>query len=346
MMNAVTSSPSLPRDVFDRPMRDLRVSVTDRCNFRCPFCMPADRQYTFMPRPEILTFEEITRVVRLFVDLGVRKVRLTGGEPLLRAQIETLVAQLRAIDGLEDLALTTNAYLLPKHAAALKEAGLDRVTVSLHSLEPETFARMNGLGYPLSKVLDGIEAAVQAGLAPVKLNTVVICGTNEHEIVDIARYAREIGAVVRYIEYMDVGTVNSWDAANVFSARQIVDAIDAVFPVEPVAKDHRGEVADRYRYVDGGGEIGVITSVTQPFCGDCTRVRLSAEGRIYTCLFAAMGHDLKKAIREGKSDEEIQDGIRQIWGSRTDRYSEERTTALKAGEFVAADKVEMFRIGG
>ncbi|MEM7351392.1 MAG: GTP 3',8-cyclase MoaA [Acidobacteriota bacterium] len=335
-----------PRDVFSRPMSDLRISVTDRCNFRCTFCMPADRKYSFVPKPEILSFEEVTRLARLFVDQGVEKIRLTGGEPLLRSEIEHLVESLAQIEGLRDLALTTNAYLLPKMAERLRRAGLGRVTVSLHSLDPETFGRLSGLGIDLERVLAGIRAAVAAGLGPVKLNVVVMQGVNDHEIVDLARYGRDNGCVVRYIEYMDVGTLNAWDPARVVSAQQIVERIDQVFPLEPVGRVRAGDVADRYRYRDGGGEVGVITSVTQPFCGDCSRVRLSAEGKLYTCLFAAVGHDLKAPLRDGASDEELSQHIRSIWSQRTDRYSEERTAALESGRFVPAEKVEMFRIGG
>lgn len=335
-----------PIDRLARPLTDLRISVTDRCNFRCSFCMPAHRKYEFLPKPQILTFEEIARLAAIFVGLGVRKIRLTGGEPLLRSAIETLVAELAILEGLEDLALTTNAYLLSEKARNLRQAGLDRVTVSLHSLDPETFGRINGLDLPLDRVLRGIETAVREGLGPVKLNVVVMKDGNEHEIENLARYGREIGAVVRFIEYMDVGTVNSWDPERVISAREIVERIDRVWPLEPVAKDHLGEVAHRYRYRDGGGEIGVIPSVTQPFCGDCTRARLSAEGKLYTCLFGAVGHDLRTPLRDGESDAELAARISAIWGRRTDRYSEERTAALRAGRFVAADKVEMFRIGG
>ncbi len=327
-------------------MTDLRISVTDRCNFRCTFCMPSDRAYRFLPRPQILSFEEIVRLARLFVGLGVEKIRLTGGEPLLRAEIEQLIASLAAIDGLRDLALTTNAYLLPRQAATLRRAGLDRVTVSLHSLEPEIFGRINGLGLDLGRVLEGIEAAVATGLEPVKLNIVVIQGVNDHEIVDLARYGRDHGCVVRFIEYMDVGTVNSWDPTKVTSAEQIIDRVDRVFPLEPVHRLRPGEVANRYRYRDGGGEVGVITSVTQPFCGDCSRVRLSAEGKLYTCLFAAEGHDLRALLRAGSSDDELRDHITSIWRRRVDRYSEERTAALRAGRFIPSEKVEMFRIGG
>ncbi len=334
------------RDSLDRPMTDLRISVTDRCNFRCTFCMPSDRGYHFLPRPQILTFEELTRLARLFIGLGVEKIRLTGGEPLLRAEIEQLIASLAALEGLSDLALTTNAYLLPQKAGLLRQAGLDRVTVSLHSLDADIFGRINGLGLDLDRVLEGIDAAVAAGLEPVKLNIVVIQGVNDHEVVDLARYGRDHGCVVRFIEYMDVGTVNAWDPGKVFSAAQIVERVDEVFPLEPIRRLRPGDVADRYRYRDGNGEIGVITSVTQPFCGDCSRVRLSAEGKLYTCLFAAVGHDLKTLLRDGASDDELRERIHSIWRQRADRYSEERTEALRAGRFVPAEKVEMFRIGG
>ncbi len=339
-------STAAPYDVFERPMTDLRISVTDRCNFRCTFCMPGDRKYRFLPRPQILTFEEVTRLARISVGLGVEKIRLTGGEPLLRAEIETLIAELAVLDGLDDLALTTNAYLLAEKAELLRQAGLDRVTVSLHSLDEEVFGRLNGLGLELSKVLAGIDAAVAAGLRPVKVNVVALKNVNEDEILDLARFGRERGCVVRFIEYMDVGTVNAWDPEGVVSAREIVDRIDREFPLEPASKVRPGDVADRYRYRDGGGEIGVIPSVTQPFCGDCSRVRLTAEGKLFTCLFGAVGHDLKTPLRAGESDDELRRRLISIWRQRTDRYSEERTAALRQGRFVAADKVEMFRIGG
>ena len=340
-----------PVDEFQRPMTDLRISVTDRCNFRCTFCMPAEESYTFLPRREILSFEEMERVARIFVSLGVRKIRLTGGEPLLRAQIEGLVERLAAIEGLEDLALTTNGSLLAKKAAGLAAAGLRRVTVSFHSLDPATFGRISGLGADLSQVVEGLEAARAAGLSPIKLNVVPIKGVNDHEIVPIARWARERGYVVRFIEYMDVGTLNRWREEEVLSAREILRRIDAAMPLIAIGKDHPGEVAHRYRYRSGGedpsgGEVGVIPSVTDPFCGDCSRVRLSADGRLFTCLFAAVGHDLKALLREGAADQELAAEIRRLWQARTDRYSQERTAALRAGSFQPAPKVEMFRIGG
>ena len=338
--------PDAPIDLLRRPLTDLRVSVTDRCNFRCTFCMPAEQKYDFLPRPQILTFEETARLVRVFAGLGVRKIRLTGGEPLLRSNLESLIAQLAVVEGIDDLALTTNAYLLEKKARGLREAGLDRVTVSLHSLDPATFAELSGLGMELERVLTGIRAAVAAGLGPVKLNVVAMRGVNDHEIVDLARFARDHDCVVRFIEYMDVGTLNSWDPELVLSAREILERIDAVFPLEPVEKAHPGEVAARYRYQDGGGEVGVIPSITQPFCGDCSRARLSAEGKLYTCLFSSVGHDLKSPLREGASAAELSEQVAAIWRRRDDRYSEERTAALQAGRFEPTDKVEMFRIGG
>ncbi len=333
-------------DTLGRPITDLRVSVTDRCNFRCGFCMPADRTYRFLPRPDILTFEEVARLAKVFVGLGVRKVRLTGGEPLLRMEIEQLVAQLAGIDGIEDLALTTNAYRLADHATLLFEAGLQRVTVSLHSLDDATFGRLNGLGMPLSRVLDGLAAARAAGLAPIKLNVVVMKGVNDHELLDLARFARDEGYLVRFIEYMDVGTVNRWDPEMVVSAREIVDRLNARWPLVGVDRDHAGDVAARYRYVDGAGEVGVITSITQPFCGDCSRVRLSADGALYTCLFSPVGHNLKTPLRSGATDAELASTITEIWRRREDRYSETRTNALRAGRFVPTEKVEMYRIGG
>lgn len=336
----------MPRDLYQRPMTDLRVSVTDRCNFRCTFCMPAEHKYQFVARKEILSFEEVTRLVRIFVSLGVRKVRLTGGEPLLRSEIEGLVAALAEIDGLEDLALTTNGYLLAEKAAQLAASGLRRVTVSFHSLDAAVFGRLNGLGLSLSKVLAGLEQARAVGLGPIKLNVVPVRGVNDQEILGLARWARQEGYVLRFIEYMDVGTVNEWREADVLSAREILARITTEFPVEAIDKDHPGEVASRYRYLDGGGEIGLIPSITQPFCGDCSRIRLSAEGKIYTCLFAAQGHDLKESLRSGANDEAIADRLRGMWAKRQDRYSEERTAALRAGTFEPAPKVEMFRIGG
>ena len=333
-------------DRLRRPLHDLRISVTDRCNFRCPYCMPAEiygEKYAFLPRQEILSFEEIERLARIFTGLGVSKLRLTGGEPLLRAQLPGLVARLAALPGSPDLALTTNGYLLEEQAQPLADAGLRRVTVSLDSLDDAVFRRMNGRDFPVERVVAGIAAAQRAGLAPLKLNCVVQRGVNDHTLVELARRFRGTGAIVRFIEFMDVGTLNQWNRGEVLDARAIRDRIDAEFPLEPLEPSYRGEVARRYRYRDGQGEIGIIASVTQPFCGDCTRARLSADGHLYTCLFATRGADLKTPLRAGESDEQLAQRIAGIWRAREDRYSEERAEQADAAE---RERVEMFRIGG
>ncbi len=337
-----------PLDRLGRPLRDLRISVTDRCNFRCVYCMPAEvfgRDYAFLPRPMLLTFEEITRVARLFLELGVVKLRITGGEPLVRRDLPVLVrllADLRTRAGQPpDLTLTTNGSALWKLAGPLAEAGLQRITVSLDSLDDATFRRMNGVDFPVRRVLDGIAAARAAGLAPIKVNMVVRRGLNEDSIVPMARWAREEGLILRYIEYMDVGASNGWRLDDVVTAAEIIERVGAVFPLEPVGPAYRGEVASRWRYRDGGGEIGVIASVSRPFCGDCTRIRLSADGQLYTCLFAARGHDLRALLRSGADDEAIRRFIAECWVGRSDRYSEERTEAT-----ARLPKVEMFAIGG
>jgi cyclic pyranopterin phosphate synthase len=338
------ASPLTVLDTLGRPMRDLRVSVTDRCNFRCGYCMPREvfgPDHAFLPRAEVLTFEEIARVVAASVALGVRKVRLTGGEPLVRKDLEALVALLAAIDGVEDLTLTTNASLLAAKAAALADAGLRRVTVSLDALDDETFMRMNDVGFPVARVLDGIAAAEAAGLGPVKVNAVIRRGLNEHAIVDLADHFRGTGTTIRFIEYMDVGHSNGWRLDEVVPAQEIVAAIDARWPLERVDPDYRGEVARRYRYRDGAGEIGVISSVSQPFCGDCTRARLSADGRLFTCLFATSGHDVRAVLRSGGDDGTLTDALRAIWTGRSDRYSE-----LRSLDTVELAKVEMSFIGG
>jgi cyclic pyranopterin phosphate synthase len=332
-------------DRFGRPLHDLRISVTDRCNFRCTYCMPKEifgREYEFLSREEVLSFEEIERISRAFVRAGVRKLRLTGGEPLVRKGIEDLVARLATIEEVEDLTLTTNGSLLDRKAQALKDAGLQRVTVSLDSMDDTVFMAMNDVGFPVEKVLDGIAAAADAGLSPIKINMVVKRGVNDSSVVDVARHFRGTGHVVRFIEYMDVGTTNGWRLDDVVPGREIVERINEAFPLEPVDPDYRGEVAQRYRYVDGAGEIGVITSVTQPFCGDCTRARLSADGRLYTCLFASRGTDLKSLLRGGASDAELDEVIASIWSVRADRYSETRTQQTVA----LTRKVEMSYIGG
>jgi cyclic pyranopterin phosphate synthase len=336
--------PMLPLDTRGRPLHDLRISVTDRCNFRCVYCMPRavfGRDHAFLPRAELLTFDEIARLVAIFTRLGVEKVRLTGGEPLVRRELPSLVGLLAAIPGVEDLTLTTNGVLLPEHAAALREAGLHRVTVSLDADDDATFMRMNDAGVPVSRVLAGIEAAEAAGLGPIKLNMVVKRGWNEHAVLPMARRFRGTGRILRFIEYMDVGHSNGWRLDEVISADEILSTISAEFPLEPMAPTKPGEVAERYRYADGAGEIGVIASVSRPFCGDCNRARLSADGQLYTCLFATSGHDLRALLRGGASDEDLEATLRAIWAARDDRYSE-----IRSAETVALPKVEMSYIGG
>lgn len=334
-------------DRLGRPLRDLRISVTDRCNFRCPYCMPAEvfgENYTFLPRAEILTFEEIERLTRLFVGLGVRKVRITGGEPLLRRELAALIRRLAAIDGVEDLTLTTNGYLLPRTVGELKDAGLHRITVSLDSLDEDVFELLNGRGYPVSQVLDGIRAAEAAGFTTLKINAVVQRGVNDHTVVDLARHFHGTGHIVRFIEYMDVGNRNGWRLDQVVPAAEIVQRIHEEMPVTAVAPNYTGEVARRYRYLDGSGEIGVIASVTQPFCGDCTRARLSTDGRVYTCLFSGTGVDLRDPMRDGASNDDLLATISEIWERREDRYSESRTA--ETAEIPSFSKVEMYQIGG
>ena len=333
--------------MLNRPLRDLRISVTDRCNFRCTYCMPAEifgESYQFLPKNEVLTFEEIARLARVFVSLGVNKLRITGGEPLLRTDLPRLIAMLSSIDPAVDLTLTTNAYLLPQQARALKDAGLQRVTISLDTLDDEIFKRMNGRGFPVQRILDGIEKAAEAGLAPIKINAVVQKGVNDHTVVDVARYFKGTGHIVRFIEYMDVGNRNGWKWDHVVSASEIVSRINAELPLEPAESNYQGEVANRYRYVDGTGEIGVIASVTMPFCGDCTRARLSTDGKLYTCLFASEGLDLRDTMRSGATDDELERRIGRIWSIRSDRYSEERTEL--APQQNGRQKVEMYHIGG
>ena len=332
-------------DKFGRPFRDLRISITDRCNFRCPYCMPEEiygDRYEFLPRDDLLTFEEITRLARIMVGLGAVKVRVTGGEPLVRSQVERLIGQLAGVDGVRDLAMTTNGYLLASKAQTLKDAGLRRLTVSLDSLDEEVFAQMNGRGFGPQRVLEGIEAAEKVGLAPIKINAVVQKGVNDHTIVDLARHFKGSGHTVRFIEYMDVGTLNGWRLDDVVPAEEMVSLIDAEMPLEPVESSYRGEVAERYRYRDGDGEIGIIASVTKPFCGDCTRLRLSPDGSIYTCLFTSVGMDLRGPLRAGASDAELARLVSGRWGVRDDRYSEERASMTERPR----EKVEMYHIGG
>jgi cyclic pyranopterin phosphate synthase len=299
------------------------------------------RDFQFLARTEILTFEETTRLARIFAALGVRKIRITGGEPLLRSEIEKLIAMLAPIDGLRDLTLTTNGSLLKRKACALKEAGLQRITVSLDSLDNDVFKAMNDVDFPVERVLEGIDAALEVGLAPVKVNMVVKKGINDHSVVQMARHFRDRGLIVRFIEYMDVGSTNGWRLDDVVAAGDIVRMIDAEMPLEPLDPHYRGEVAKRYRYKDGSGEIGVIASVTQPFCGDCTRLRLSADGKLYTCLFATKGHDIRALLRGGSTDDEIAEFLRSLWTARTDRYSE-----LRSSRTPNLPKVEMSYVGG
>ncbi|MDQ2806931.1 MAG: GTP 3',8-cyclase MoaA [Chloroflexota bacterium] len=331
-------------DALQRPLHDLRISVTDRCNFRCTYCMPKEvfgRDFQFLPAAQLLTFEEITRLARIFLDQGVEKLRLTGGEPLMRRDLERLVGMLAPLPGLRDLTLTTNASLLARKAQALKDAGLRRVTVSLDSLDNVVFQAMNDVSFPVERVLDGIAAAQAVGLGPIKINMVVKRGLNEDSILPMARYFRGSGMILRFIEYMDVGATNGWRLDDVVPAAEIVARIGAELPLEPVDPNYRGEVAQRWRYADGSGEIGIISSVSQPFCGACSRARLSSEGSLYTCLFARKGHDFRALLRAGASDAEISAFLRRVWTVRADRYSE-----LRSAETAARPKVEMSHIGG
>jgi len=344
-MSNLSSPPSRlgPSDQFARSLRDLRISVTDRCNFRCVYCMPKEvfgSDYAFLDRREILNFEEIARAARVFAGLGVEKIRLTGGEPLVRRNLEQLIGQLASIPGL-DLTLTTNGSLLQRKAEPLKAAGLRRITVSLDSMDDAVFRRMNDVDFPVTRVLDGIAAAAAAGLTPIKINTVVKRGENENEILPLARHFRGSGHILRFIEYMDVGHTNGWRMDDVVTAREIIETIGREFPLEPLDPNYAGEVAERWRYRDGAGEIGVIASVTQAFCSGCTRLRLSTEGKLYTCLFATTGHDLRTLLRGGASDEEIRDWIAAIWSKRGDRYSE-----IRSSNTVRTPKIEMSYIGG
>jgi cyclic pyranopterin phosphate synthase len=339
--------PGLP-DTLGRALRDLRISVTDRCNFRCTYCMPKEvfgKDYVFLPKDQVLSFEEIERLARAFVSLGVEKLRITGGEPLVRRDLPTLIEALAAIrrpDGGEvDLTLTTNGSALRALARPLADAGLKRVTVSLDSLDDATFGAMNGIDFPVAKVLDGIAAAIEAGLTPVKINMVVRRGVNESSIVPMAAWARDIGATLRFIEYMDVGHSNGWQLDEVVPAQELIERLRAEWPVEPADPNYRGEVADRWRYLDGRGEFGVISSVTQPFCRDCTRARLSAEGKLYTCLFAVQGHDARAVLRGGATDAELETFLRSVWSVRSDRYSELRSAATST-----LPRIEMFAMGG
>lgn len=330
-------------DTLNRPLRDLRISVTDRCNFRCVYCMPREifgSDYPYLPHNEVLTFEEIARLARIFAGHGVKKIRLTGGEPLVRKDIHLLVKMLAEIPSL-DLTLTTNGALLARQAQALKDAGLKRVTVSLDSLDDETFKALNDADFPVAKVVEGMDAAANVGLEPIKVNMVVKRGVNESSILPMARFFRERGYILRFIEYMDVGHTNGWRMDDVVPSAEVIKMISTEMPLEPIDPNYRGEVAERWRYTDGGGEIGVISSVTQAFCRDCNRARISAEGKLYTCLFAVKGHDLKALMRNGATDDELSQAISRVWGKRDDRYSE-----LRSENTIDLPKVEMSHIGG
>lgn len=330
-------------DKLGRPLRDLRISVTDRCNFRCTYCMPKEvfgRDYEFLHRDQLLTFEEIARLSRIFAEHGVRKIRLTGGEPLMRRELETLVEMLANIPEI-DLALTTNGSFPIHRVRSLKDAGLKRMTASLDSLDDAVFKSMNDVNFPVKRVLEWIDASAKAGLKPVKINCVVKRGVNDQSVLPMARYFKGTGHIMRFIEYMDVGTTNGWRLDDVVPAEEIVDMIDAEMPIEPFQANYSGEVAQRWRYKDGSGEVGIIASVTQAFCRTCTRARLSAEGKLYTCLFAVNGFDLRQLLRGGASDQEISEAISKVWTRRTDRYSE-----LRANETIPMPKIEMSYIGG
>jgi cyclic pyranopterin phosphate synthase len=336
-----------PLDKLGRPLHDLRISVMDRCNFRCPYCMPKEKfheNYRFLKSQDRLSFEEILRLSRLFAALGVRKLRLTGGEPLLRANLSDLVGDLTMIPGIEDIALTTNGVLLGQHAVDLHANGLRRVTVSLDTLDPEIFARMSGGFAALDQVLQGIDAAIAAGLTPVKINAVIERGVNDHTALDLVERFRGKPVIVRFIEFMDVGNRNAWRPEMVVPSRELVARILARWPMHPVAENYRGEVAQRWRFDDGAGEVGFISSVSQPFCGACSRARLSSEGKFYTCLFATQGLDLRAALRAGASDADLENLIRGRWLGRTDRYSELRDELRRTDP--SAKKIEMYYIGG
>jgi len=351
----LTAPTGLLSDTLARPLRDLRISVTDRCNFRCSYCMPSEvfnKDYAFLPQTSLLSFEEITRLTKIFVAHGVEKIRLTGGEPLLRKHLEVLIEMLARLVTPQgkplDITLTTNASLLAKKAQSLKDAGLQRVTVSLDALDDRIFRRMNDVDFPVADVLSGIEAAQKVGLAPIKINMVVKRGTNDAEILPMARHFRHSGVVLRFIEYMDVGATNGWRMDEVLPSAQVIARINAEFPLIAIDPNYLGETAERWRYADGGGEVGVISSVTHAFCGDCNRARLSTEGKLFLCLFASQGHDLRALLRNGAADDQIAGAISPIWQARNDRYSELRA-ALPADTSLTTPgekRVEMSYIGG
>lgn len=334
-------------DQYNRPLRDLRISVIDRCNFRCTYCMPSEKfhhTYQFLDKEEWLTFDEITRLTRIFVALGVVKVRITGGEPLLRPDLPGLIENLNAIDGINDLALTTNGSLLSQQAGPLSQSGLKRLTVSLDTLDEKVSRKMNGDRGSVAKILEGIKEAERVGFQSIKINTVVQKGVNDHLLLDLVKYFRGTDHVIRFIEYMDVGNQNHWDHRHVVSSAQIVGMIDAAYPLKALKANYDSEVASRYAFADGQGEIGFISSVSEPFCGNCSRLRLSADGKMYTCLFATQATDLRKPLRSGASDEELRSLIESTWRARTDRYSQDRSRLVSQNKVL--NKVEMFQIGG
>ena len=338
------------RDLFGRLLQDVRISVTDRCNFRCPYCMPAEifgERYQFLPQSEILSFEEITRLARVFVGLGVTKIRITGGEPLLRSNLPDLIQMMSNIDGLEDLSLTTNGYLLPQMAHSLKEAGLNRVTISLDSLDDDVFGEMNGRGFGVDKILEAIDVAEKEELTPIKINTVVKRGVNDHTLMDLIEHFKGSNQILRLIEYMDVGTLNGWQMDEVVPSKSIVESINEKYPISPKQKTKNSETADRYQYNDGTGELGFISSVSEPFCASCTRARVSTDGKLFTCLFASDGMDLMSLVRDTSiTDKDIENAITGVWENRSDQYSEERTAQTNEQSPSNKSKVEMYQIGG
>jgi len=339
-----SAAESLLHDTLARPLQDLRISVMDRCNFRCPYCMPEDKyhkDFQFLRSSERLSFDEILRVAQIFAGIGVHKVRITGGEPLLRPGLSDLIGDLSRMDGIDDIALTTNGILLAQQAAALKAAGLHRVTVSLDSLDEQVFLQLSGGRGSKYRVLEGIREAIQAGLGPIKVNTVVKRGVNDHTVLDLIEHFRGTGVIVRFIEYMDVGTINHWQFGDTVRSAELVEKISSRWPIQPVERNYHGEVASRYQFADGHGEIGFISSVSEPFCGSCTRARLSSDGQLFTCLFASRGTDLRGPMRAGASDAELRSIVEAVWLKRTDRYSEVRAEQAEPGE-----KIEMYYIGG
>ncbi|MEC8945796.1 MAG: GTP 3',8-cyclase MoaA [Chloroflexota bacterium] len=338
------------RDLFGRLLQDVRISVTDRCNFRCPYCMPAEifgERYQFLPQSEILSFEEITRLAHVFVGLGVTKIRITGGEPLLRSNLPELIQMMSNIDGLEDLSLTTNGYLLPQMAHSLKEAGLNRVTISLDSLDDDVFGEMNGRGFGVDKILEAIDVAEKEELTPIKINTVVKRGVNDHTLMDLIEHFKGSNQILRLIEYMDVGTLNGWQMDEVVPSKSIVESINEKYPISPKQKTKNSETADRYQYNDGSGELGFISSVSEPFCASCTRARVSTDGKLFTCLFASDGMDLMSLVRDTSiTDKDIENAITGVWENRSDQYSEERTAQTNEQSPSNKSKVEMYQIGG